>query len=707
MAAQKKNTSPGLRRLQFLAGLVMVLWGLVLLRYFQVQLIQQEDFMKKRTNRPAAGKWYRGQIYDRNGLCLAGNQSIFDVEFDKKVSGDVNTDRQNKRAILDKLPFLLSKTRNKLEKRLSLNTRVIKLAVNIPESTAEKIKQLKLPGIRMVEKSERNYPFHELGSRLVGFVGDDGHGRSGLEYALDSKLVFDPLEQNFSRQRVHAVTPDHDIQLTIDCRLQKVLQDELEYSMKLHNAVSAIGVLVNPNTGEVLANVSLPEFDLNGPQKPSIESQRNRVTGEAFEAGSIMKPMLMAAIVQENIRNLNEKIYCENGKYHVQGELLSDHKSFGTLSVTDILVNSSNIGMAKLSGMLNNQIFYKYARSFGFGRKTNVGINGETAGRLKPTSEWSAYTPIAMSMGYEMSVTLMQVAMMYSTIANGGRLLKPIITLPDNRGAELKPSVAPEMVRRVLTEATALQMRRIMEQVVERGTGKNARVDGLRICGKTGTSHKYNKTAGGYYAHKYWASFSGFFPSHNPQYVLCVSFDNPSPRYYGGDVAAPAFKRIVQRMLNIGEIREKVNDKPGTQVVLQGNIDNSATIMPDFANRRWNTASQILDKMGVNAHKNNEGVYIVGQDPAPGKKLENGRRARFDLATIPTNVSMAVKMPDLVGLSLREAVNQLDRLRVGSQINGSGKVVQQSVSPGAAMPAEAVCQLTCRPPVNIGQFSNW
>jgi membrane peptidoglycan carboxypeptidase len=310
-------------------------------------------------------------------------------------------------------------------------------------------------------------------------------------------------------------------------------------------------------------------------------------------------------------------------------------------------------------------------------------------------------------MGYEMSVTLMQVAMMYATIANGGRLLKPKITLPDNGIANSMPPVKPEVVRRVLTEATALQLRRTMEQVVERGTGKKARVDGLRICGKTGTSHKYNKSAGGYYAHQYWASFSGFFPADDPQYVLCVSFDNPSPQYYGGDVAAPAFKRIVQRMLNIGEIRDRVHDTPAAQMALKSDIDNSAAIMPDFANRRWNTASQVLNKMGVNAHKNNEGVYIVGQDPAPGKKLENGRRARFDLAPIPADASAAVKMPNLVGLSLREAVNQLDRLRIGSQISGSGKVIQQSVSPGETLPAAAVCRLTCRPPVNLGQFSNW
>jgi len=312
-----------------------------------------------------------------------------------------------------------------------------------------------------------------------------------------------------------------------------------------------------------------------------------------------------------------------------------------------------------------------------------------------------------MSMGYEVAVTPLQLALAYATIANGGKLLAPQIIRQIGENVKNSGEIKPRVIRQVLTAATSKTLRDLLEQVVSRGTGKKAEVEGLRICGKTGTAHKYATDSKGYSPNEFLASFVGFFPADRPEILLCVMIDNPRTTYWGAEVAAPTFKRIVQRLLNVDNRFWMPTQKMMLASQSQKKNDQARLIeLPDFTNRNWKNSHEFLKHFGIESRSVNEGQIIVGQEPPSGAKITSDTEVKFTLFQFKEDSTDCV-MPKVVGLSVREALNRLTLANMQAKIQGSGKVVRQEPGPGVKVKAGAFCQLDCRATIQPEMFPSW
>ena len=307
-------------------------------------------------------------------------------------------------------------------------------------------------------------------------------------------------------------------------------------------------------TGEILAMASRPTYDLNEPSKYPTEARRNRAITDFFEPGSVFKIVTASAALDENKISLTDKIFCENGEYRVANHTLHDVHPYGWLEFRDVIAQSSNIGTTKVAQMMGGAPVYKYAKSFGFGTPTSVGLSGEVGGVLKPLSQWSKTSIGAVPIGQEVCVTALQLACAISTIANNGVYMRPFVvqSIIDRKGEVIK-DFKPQVVRKVISDETSKKMREILNAVVETGTGKLAQSKTFKFGGKTGTGQKIDPN--GTYSHtKFTASFIGFAPLEDPQIAIAVIVDEPHPYYYGGVVSAPAFKLVAEDVLKYRQL---------------------------------------------------------------------------------------------------------------------------------------------------------
>lgn len=591
------------------------------------------------------------------------------------------------------------------------------LAREVDEELAEKIIAENIPGVYVIPESKRVYPYKNVAAQLLGFTDIDERGLSGIEFALDRELrgksgralvqkdAFGTKLASVNYE-VEEPQPGKDVVLTIDCVYQSVVEEELRRSIREFGADGGIVIVLNPKNGEILALSNEPSFDNNHARSSDANLWRNRAITDVFEPGSTFKVVLMSAILQERIRTLKNTVFCENGRYNILDQTVRDHKGYGTLGVGEVLVYSSNVGMAKLSKLIEPNLFYKYARDFGFGNLTNIELGGEIQGELKHPVEWSEFTSIAMGMGYEVAVTPMQLAMAYAAIANGGKLLKPQIVSRVDENVKNSHAVKPDVIRQVLTPASARIMRDLLYQVVEKGTGTKARIEGIDICGKTGTAHKYASDTRSYSQNEFIASFVGFYPTQRPEILICTMIDNPRTTYWGGEVAAPTFKRIVQRLSGLDDrfLRPKQEVK-----VAAANTNKSLellTRLPDFTNRRWDQSQELLEELGVKSNALNQGLVVGQQNPPPGTPIDPSMKVDFTLFDISDDTTYQLT-PKVIGLSMREAVNRLALANLKIEIHGNGRVVKQNPKPGERVRPGEKCRVECRSSVKPELFQAW
>ncbi len=434
----------------------------------------------------------------------------------------------------------------------------------ITDAEAQAVKKLNIPAIGLTYEWRREYPNGRLAGTVLGFRRQDGVAGHGIELSMDRYLAAADgkrvmLADAFRRPIYPMIsqtilpTDGHHVFLCMDANIQGELQSAVADAVGKYNAKWGAGVVIRPSTGEVLAMCSSPTYDPNFFSTTPVDYFNNRAINMPYEPGSVAKPLFAALAVENGLMTYETKIFCENGVYHAhKGGRISDHgAAYGLITLCDVNVFSSNIGMAKVGEKMGNERLYEGARLYGFGEETGIELPGESGGILRPLEKWDGYSLRRVPFGQEISVTTLQLAMAYAAIANGGLLMKPILVdyIVDPDGKEVFRS-RPQVVRRVLSESVALQTIDVMQQVVDRGTGKACRMKYWTSFGKTGTAQIPGP--GGYVPDAYTGSFVGGAPVGKPEVICLISIYWPqkSKGYYGATVAAPYVKRVLERTLS-------------------------------------------------------------------------------------------------------------------------------------------------------------
>jgi len=611
----------------------------------------------------------RGTIEDSDGRPLAVNAR---AESAFAIPSDVE-DAAAEAALL--APLLKVPSRDLQKKLASTDREFVWLARRVPDAVALRVRTLaaarRIPGVQLVAESTRRYPEGPLAAAVLGYVGTDNQGLGGLEYRYDSDvrgrqalvtLLKDAAQRPYAmRSREGGEAPSEGIEgaslrLTLRAAIQHAAERELARVAAEARPKGASAIVLEPATGAVLALASWPPFDPNHFADADADARRCRPLTDAYEPGSTFKIVAAGTALDDGMIGLEDPIDCGGGTLTIGSTTIHEHggKAWSALTIGDILAHSSNIGIAHVALGLGRGTFYKAMRSFGFGQKTGVELEGETAGILKDTSQWSALSLPTMAFGQEIGVTVLQMARAYAAIANGGLL--PSVHLVEGMkrsgSAEFRSMPVPEP-KRVLSEGTARQMRRLLARVVEMGTGKEAAIPGYTAAGKTGTAQKA-VPGGGYSKEKYVASFIGFVPAEQPRAVIAVVVDEPRGRTYGGDVAAPVFSSIGAEVMRI--LREPpLRPEGGRAPVLTADLS-----------------------AGAAAASAGAGLSAAGIVPASNR----------DAPDADENA-----LPDLAGRSARDAVRLLATRGIAARLQGTGFVVSQEPPAGSSAPRGTICAL--------------
>lgn len=505
----------------------------------------------------------RGEIRDRLGSPIAYSEWGFDLWAEKSRVGAP-------RAAADAIAGAMGTDAGPVLCRLVGEKKRVRLGRGLSIEAAERVRVLGLHGLKLDDTWRRVYPLGAAAVHLTGVVGVDGRGLEGLEYAWDSGLAARDGERELMRDGRHRkidlpggadvpAIPGTNLVLSIDSGLQRVVHEEMAREAERVRPAGGAAVVMDPATGDVLALASWPTFvpAERGSAPPS--AARNRAVQDALEPGSTFKPFVMAWAIEKGLVSRGERIFCENGAWRAfPKRVIRDTHPHGWLTTEQSIVVSSNIFLAKVGRKLGRDRLYECVRAFGFGEKTGARLPGEARGILGPRTSWSGHTVVTVSFGQALAVTPLQLATGYAALVNGGLRVRPrvIRELVDEKGRVLR-EFAPAPPERVISAETSRWVRETLVRVVEEGTGKRARVEGLAVGGKTGTSQKYERDpeTGGtrVSATKVVASFVGFAPADKPRLVCAVIWDEPAIARFGGSSAAPVVARILKRAF--GELR--------------------------------------------------------------------------------------------------------------------------------------------------------
>jgi cell division protein FtsI/penicillin-binding protein 2 len=446
----------------------------------------------------------------------------------------------------------------------------------------ERIRALNLQGIHFQKEAKRFYPKRELAAQVLGFVGTDDQGLSGLEREFNDELQGKPGKLMISvdaRKRWFASVEKEpeagdSVVLTIDQNIQYIAERELERGMEETHAIAGTVIVENPHTGEILALTNRPTFNPNIRKEIKNEAMKDRAVSDIYEPGSTFKMVTISAGLEEKVTRPDEMFDCQMGSIVINGMRIRDSRPHGMLSVADIIAESSDVGAIKVALRLGDERMYKYIRAFGFGQQTGIELPGETRGMTKPVERWSKVSIGAISMGQEIGISAVQLGALISTIANDGVRVPPRIVAgtlePQKASQNIPQTIAfqPAEGTRVISSLTAAQMRQMLQGVVLHGTGRKAILEGYSSAGKTGTAQKVDPATGAYSKTKYVASFAGFAPINDPQIAVVVILDSAVGLHQGGQVSAPIFQRVMQQVLEYRHVPHDVQLPPNRQVQL-------------------------------------------------------------------------------------------------------------------------------------------
>ncbi|MXW82637.1 MAG: transpeptidase family protein [Rhodothermaceae bacterium] len=621
----------------------------------------------------------RGDIVDTAGRALAVNSPKYDLALDPTVPGF----EAQKDDFLHRLATLTGTSSTQLHRRIDRrkSEQFVRLVNLTPEQRTE-IDSWNVPGVLLEERFQRRYVYGQTAAHVLGHVDVDGIGRAGLELEYDQYLQGEPGRRTLLRDRrgyrridaAGIVIPPKDgetLVLTIDLIRQTIMEEELAAGVAEARAKRGSAIAVDPRSGAILAIANVPTFDPNVPLNAPVSSWRNSAITDRLEPGSSFKLIGASAALETGVTSMDRLVDTGDGELVLDGRTLHDTHPHGEISFSEVISKSSNIGMALTSELMSAEHLYRYARNYGFGQKTWIDLPGEVAGLLKRVNRWSRTTKASLTIGYEVDVTPLQMVMAYSALANGGLLRQPYVVSErrDVTGRVLwraaDDPARTDSIRRVLEPETVQTLLPALINVVNIGTATQAQTEEFTIAGKTGTARKVVR---GRYGSGYRATFVGFYPAEDPQVTMIVVLDEPRTSIYGGQVAAPIFKRISERWI--------------------------ATFDPPTPSTPAPVPPRPLDKLVQQAlaqrgpSKRSPAYTRLASERATAVRTESN--ARMPSASL---IRTSEVMPDVIGLDARTAWFRLaaDGFRV--QLSGQGHVVAQSPEPGARVDTKVVLQL--------------
>ena len=642
------------------AAAALVLWVVgIEARLIVLQVVQYDDLVARAERQqlstvPAPAK--RGEIFDRHGRLLAYS---VDADTIYAVPTDISDPAHTAAALCEALDDCTKKTREELKDRLSQPRAFVYVKRRVTPIQAKRVLALDLDGIGFRKESKRFYPNRELAANLLGYVGVDNVGLGGIEATYDKtvrgregKLLVqtDARRHVFSRLE-RSPTTGASIELTIDEQLQYIAEREVRAGVQAARADAGTAVVMDPHTGEILAMASWPTFNPNEYSASPESARRNRAVQDIYEPGSTFKLVTASAAIEERVIKPHDTIDVSAGLIRFGSRIINDMHRYDQLTFADVVVKSSNVGAIKVGLKLGAERLGLYIKRFGFGRPSSPDFPGESPGIVWEPSKLNDSALASVSMGYQVAVTPLQMAAAASVIANGGTLYEPHVVRAIVKGTQ-RTIVRPKAVRRAILNETAATLTDIMEQVVIDGTAKGAQLVSYNVAGKTGTADKL--VNGRYSPNQQNVSFVGFVPSRNPVLTVLVMVDSPRVGGdTGGAIAAPIFKRIADASLRRLGVTPTINPVPPVIVARHGETSVAPATAP-----------------------------IV--TPA--------------VVALPSNAETGV--PDLTGLSAREALRELARLGLSARMQGAGVVVQQHPPAGSPLEPGATCTLVLnrRPP---------
>ncbi len=570
---------------------VFILFPVILIQLFRLSLSNESMLLQlasRQHNLLIQIPPKRGSVLDRNMKEFAMNLKIPSIYVVPRVA-------RQKDELSKQLSKILSLDRKFVAERLSRDKSFVWLKRGVSQKESQAVEDLKDAGAGILYENKRFYPNAELLANVIGFCNIDNQGIEGIEMTHDRYLRgragFRRTKRDAMGREVVAFEEEFipaidgaDVALTIDHYIQYLTERYLDETFKKYKAKGAMAVVMNPETGEILAMASRPTFNPNSVRDLDPAAHRNRTITDIFEPGSVFKMITATAAYAEGKVSLTDRFNCENGEWHVtKSRVIHDVHPYGMLSFPEVLSKSSNIGTVKIAMRLGKELLYSYSKEFGFGELTDIDLPGEVRGMLHPLSKWSSVSITSVPYGQEVAATAIQMVTAVSVLANGGKLVRPyVISEVRNKDVTIRKTLP--VVRDVIVQPEiAKTINRMLQKVVEEGTGKSAQIQGIKVAGKTGTSQKVEN---GTYSHsKFISSFVGFAPAEAPKLAMIVAVDEPRGAYYGGVVAAPVFKSVIEAsLLNMGLITERLDaalkpaePKKDSQKKSRGETVSSAT----------------------------------------------------------------------------------------------------------------------------------
>ncbi len=716
MGVAGSNQSKDAQRRIYLLAAVFVFWALLIcgrlvqLQVFDYgQLTQHAQRQQQRTIEVAPR---RGLIFDRSGHELAMSIAVDSIFAVPSEIPDPNT-----AATL--LAHILKLDPAELRARFHAAKTFCWVARKVDAEASDRVRALNLRGIYFQKESKRFYPKRELAAQVLGYVGMDDEGLSGIEREFDEQLRGQPGRMLISvdaRKRwfgrvERQPEPGQNVVLTIDQTIQYIAEKELENAVRENGAAAGTVIVENPHTGEILALANRPTFNPNLTKKIRPQELNNRAISDIYEPGSTFKLVTLSAALDQHLTRPSELVDCQMGSIIVAGRRIHDWHRYGVMSVADILAHSSDVGTIKIGLRLGDDRLYHYIRAYGFGSQTGIELPGETRGMTKPVSRWSKVSIGAISMGQEIGVSPIQLASMVSTVANDG-----VWTAPHIVAGTVEPRSTPQTVvfhpgaqHRVISRLTAAQMKQMMEGVVLHGTGRKALLEGYTTAGKTGTAQKVDPVTHTYSHTKYVTSFAGFAPINNPAVVVLVILDSPVTHgHEGGMVGAPMFQKIAQQVLEYLHVPHDVDIPKERQLLLasksatekevaEGTPDRLGTPLDIPADEQTATAQPAPPAGAVSrqAETSVEPVAAVTAErvtPASSKAAD--QPAESPPAQMPPSGTVVldveqggIVVPSFVGKPLRAAIETAQNSGIELDAIGDGVAREQSPPAGAHVPA--------------------
>jgi len=708
-------------RLYALSGL-LCLWLLAIcLRLIYLQIFCYGDFERRAQHQQQRSfdlSPKRGVIYDRAGRELAMSIQVDSAFVVPSEAPDLaNTISLVARITKDDPRVVLADCR--------AHKTFCWVARKADAEEIDRIRALNLQGIHFQKEPKRFYPKRELAAQILGYVGTDDQGLSGLERQFNQQLQGKPGKLMISvdaRKRWFASVekePEagNSLILTIDQNIQYIAERELERGMEETHAIAGTAIVENPRTGEILALTNRPTFNPNIRKEINNETLKDRAVSDIYEPGSTFKMVTISASLEEKVTRPDEVFDCQMGSIVINRMRIRDSKPHGLLSVADIIAESSDVGAIKVALRLGDDRLYKYIRAFGFGQQTGIELPGETRGMTKPVERWSKVSIAAISMGQEIGISALQLASLISTIANDGVRVQPRIvagTMPPQNAPQNTPlTIAFQSAAgtRVISSLTAAEMRQMLQGVVLHGTGRRAILEGYSSAGKTGTAQKVDPATGAYSKTKYVGSFAGFAPINDPQIAVVVILDSAVGLHQGGQVCAPIFQRIMQQALEYLHVPHDVQLSPSRQVLLaRRNVPDSSLeeSSPDHLGASLDMAeANETPAIPASAKAGAIGAQIVpaaqtapmtaAASPAATSSavtLSQSQSENSHAQKLPAGGTVildveegGIEVPSFLGKNLRVAMEAAQDVGLDLDAIGSGVAREQSPLPGSHVAA--------------------